>query len=215
MELGFEERIQKFKDMINEAKAISFFGGAGVSTASGIPDFRSKDGLYNQHDVRFDMYEPEYLLSHDCLEDHPEVFYEFNRQKLDCRGIEPNVVHYKLAELEKAGKLKGVITQNIDGLHQRAGSRAVYEIHGSMERAYCDRCGKKHDANMIFDSGTPVPRCDCGGKIRPDVTLYGEMLPEDAWAASIDLLQKSDMLIVAGNSMTVYSSAPLGRHFRG
>lgn len=214
-ELSFEERIKRFREFIDKANAISFFGGAGVSTASGIPDFRSKDGLYNQHDVRFDSYQPEYLLSHDCLEDHPEVFYEFNRQKLDCRGIEPNVVHYKLAELEQAGKLKGIITQNIDGLHQKAGSKAVYEIHGTMERMYCDRCGKQYGSDALFDSDEAIPRCACGGKIRPDVTLYGEMLPEDAWANAIDLLRHSDLLIVAGTSMTVYPAASLVRYFTG
>jgi len=214
-ELTFEERIDAFKKLIDGAKAITFFGGAGVSTASGIPDFRSKDGLYNQHDVRFDAYQPEYLLSHDCLEDHPEVFYEFNRQKLDCRTIRPNIVHYKLAELEQQGKLKAVITQNIDGLHQKAGSRTVYEIHGTMERMYCDRCGKQYPPERVFDSEEAVPRCSCGGKIRPDVTLYGEMLPDEEWAGAITALQKSDLLIVAGTSMTVYPAASLVGYFRG
>ena len=141
--MSFEERIEKLTQLIKESKKTVFFGGAGVSTESGIPDFRSKDGLYNVRDVQFEMYQPEYLLSIDCLEDRPEVFFEYYRQKLDTHGIEPNRAHYALAELEKKGLLAGIITQNIDGLHQRAGSVNVAEVHGSTLRNYCSSCGTK------------------------------------------------------------------------
>ncbi len=147
-----EEKYEALNEMIAVSKHIAFFGGAGVSTESGIPDFRSKDGLYNQHDVRFDAYQPEYLLSNPCLEREPKVFYEFYRQKMDARGILPNKAHYKLAEMEAKGKLEGVITQNIDGLHQAAGSKVVYEVHGSTLRNYCDRCGKKYPSDAIYTS---------------------------------------------------------------
>ena len=164
--------IERLKELIDASDNIVFFGGAGVSTESGIPDFRSKDGLYNQHDVRFDMYQPEYLLSHSCLVYEPKVYYEFHRQKMDTRDIEPNNAHKYLAALEKTGKLKAVVTQNIDGLHQKAGSRTVYEIHGSALRNYCMKCGKEYPADYIFKSEEPIPKCDCGGTIRPDITLY-------------------------------------------
>ena len=206
---------EELNRIINESKHIVFFGGAGVSTESGIPDFRSKDGLYNQHDVRFDNYSPEYLLSIDCLEDEPKVFYEFYRQKLNVDGIEPNGAHIMLAKMEKAGKLDGVITQNIDGLHQKAGSRIVYEIHGSTLRNYCDRCGKKYPEDYIYDSSEPVPHCECGGMIRPDVTLYGESLPVHAWEGAERLIQKADCLIVGGTSLTVYPAASLVRYYSG
>ena len=137
-----DDKILKLKQFIDESNNIVFFGGAGVSTESGVPDFRSKDGLYNQHDIRFDKYQPEYLLSHSCLAFEPEVFFEFYRQKMDARNVKPNAAHYFLAELEKMGKLKAVVTQNIDGLHQKAGSKTVYEIHGSTTRNYCMKCGK-------------------------------------------------------------------------
>ena len=179
-----EEKYEALSEIIESSRHIAFFGGAGVSTESGIPDFRSKDGLYNQHDVRFDAYQPEYLLSNPCLEREPKVFYEFYRQKMDARGILPNKAHYKLAEMEAKGKLEGVITQNIDGLHQAAGSKVVYEVHGSTLRNYCDRCGKKYPSDAIYTSEEAVPHCSCGGKIRPDVTLYGEMLPSDAWSGA-------------------------------
>ncbi len=146
-----EEKYEALNEMIASCRHIAFFGGAGVSTESGIPDFRSKDGLYNQHDVRFDAYQPEYLLSNPCLEREPKVFYEFYRQKMDARGINPNKAHYKLAEMEAKGKLDGVITQNIDGLHQLAGSKVVYEVHGSTLRNYCDRCGKKYPSDAIYE----------------------------------------------------------------
>ena len=142
-----DEKIKKLRDFIEESDNIVFFGGAGVSTESGVPDFRSKDGLYNQHDVQFEKYRPEYLLSHSCLVEHPDVFFEFYRQKMDARNVKPNAAHYFLAELEKRGKLKAVVTQNIDGLHQKAGSTNVYEIHGTTTRNYCSKCGKKYPAD--------------------------------------------------------------------
>ena len=210
------DNIQELQRIIDDSKRIVFFGGAGVSTESGIPDFRSKDGLYNQHDVKFDAYTPEYLLSHDCLVRQSEVFFEFYRQKLNVEGIEPNAAHRKLAELEKAGKLLGVITQNIDGLHQKAGSVNVQEIHGSTLRNYCARCGKKYPADYIFKSKEAVPHCpDCGGLIRPEVTLYGEGLPEDAWMNSVDMLRRADCLIIGGTSLAVAPASYLVNDFRG
>lgn len=210
-----EERIEKLREYINEAKRIVFFGGAGVSTESGIPDFRSADGLYNRHDVNFEGYSPEYLLSHTCLVREPEVFFEFYRQKMDTRAVQPNAAHLKLAELERAGKLSAVVTQNIDGLHQRAGSRNVYEIHGTTARNYCMKCGREHPADCIFESEERVPHCECGGVVRCDVTLYEEPLPEAAVEGAIDAIRQADMLIIGGTSLTVYPAASFVRYFRG
>ena len=210
-----EEKYEALNEILAVSKHIAFFGGAGVSTESGIPDFRSKDGLYNQHDVQFDRFTPEYLLSSSCLYDNSRVFFEFYRQKMDVRGIEPNRAHKMLARMEKAGKLDGVITQNIDGLHQLAGSEKVYEIHGSTLRNYCDRCGKKYPPDAIFTSTEPVPHCTCGGMIRPDVTLYGESLPIAAWDAADRLVARADCLIVGGTSLAVYPAASLVHGYRG
>ena len=209
------EEIQKLKELIDSSENIVFFGGAGVSTESGIPDFRSKDGLYNQHDVRFDKYQPEYLLSHSCLVYEPKVYYEFHRQKMDTRNIEPNNAHKYLAALEKTGKLKAVVTQNIDGLHQKAGSEVVYEIHGSALRNYCMSCGKEYPEDYIFESEEPIPKCSCGGIIRPDITLYEEGLPEDQVSGAIEALSKADMLIIGGTSLSVYPAASFINYFRG
>lgn len=209
------EKIEKLKEFIHESESIVFFGGAGVSTESGVPDFRSKDGLYNQHDVRFEKYEPEYLLSHSCLVNEPEVFFEFYRQKMDARAVSPNPAHYALAELERRGKLSAVVTQNIDGLHQRAGSRRVYEIHGTTERNYCMRCGKKYPGDYIFRSKERVPRCDCGGMIRCDVTLYEESLPEEAVSGALRAISRADMLIIGGTSLRVYPAAGYIGYFSG
>ena len=210
------EKYERLNQIINESKKTVFFGGAGVSTESGIPDFRSKNGLYNVRDVQFEQYSPEYLLSIDCLEDEPEVFYEFYRQKLETSGIKPNKAHYKLAELEKAGKLAGIITQNIDGLHQKAGSENVAEVHGSTYRNYCMRCGKRYPADYIFKSGTGLPRCtECHGLVRPDVTLYGEMLPEDQIAKADSYMRGAETLIVGGTSLTVWPAAGYVSRFRG
>ncbi|MCR4867535.1 MAG: NAD-dependent protein deacylase [Lachnospiraceae bacterium] len=206
---------EKFLEYLDRSEKVAFFGGAGVSTESGIPDFRSKDGLYNQHDVQFDRYTPEYLLSHTCLIRDPEVYYEFHRQKLDTADIKPNRAHIYLAKLEEQGKLTGIVTQNIDGLHQRAGSKKVYEIHGSAQRNYCMKCGKKYPADYIFKSKEAIPRCDCSGQIRPDITLYEEPLPVDATRNAIDCISSADMLIIGGTSLTVYPAASYIDYFRG
>ena len=210
-----DEKIKKLKEFIEKSNNIVFFGGAGVSTESGVPDFRSKDGLYNQRDVRFEQYEPEYLLSHSCLVNEPEVFFEFYRQKLDTHGIEPNDAHKALAELERRGKLTAVITQNIDGLHQKAGSKNVYEIHGTTARNYCMRCKKSYPADFIFKSEDPVPRCSCGGIVRCDVTLYEEQLPDEAVSGAINAVYNADMLIIGGTSLTVYPASSYIRYFHG
>jgi NAD-dependent deacetylase len=210
-----KKQVEKFIDYVKESSNIVFFGGAGVSTDSGIPDFRSKDGLYNQHDVEFDAYEPEYLLSHDCLYYNQKVFFEYYRQKLDTHDIKPNITHYTLAKMEKAGKLKSIVTQNIDGLHQKAGSVRVHEIHGTTARNYCATCGKQYPEDYIFASKDPIPRCSCGGFVRPDVTMYGESLPEQAVEDSIRDISAADMLIIAGTSLAVYPAASYIGYFRG
>ena len=209
------DKIETLNKFIEESEYIVFFGGAGVSTESGVPDFRSKNGLYNQHDVQFERYAPEYLLSHSCLVNEPEVFFEFYRQKMDARRVQPNAAHYALAELEKRGKLKAVVTQNIDGLHQKAGSKKVYEIHGSTARNYCARCRRPYPADCIFDSKERVPHCGCGGVIRCDVTLYEESLPEAAVSRAIEAISRADMLIIGGTSLTVYPAASFVEYFRG
>lgn len=210
-----EEDIKKLGEYLRNSKYAVFFGGAGVSTESGVPDFRSKDGLYNKRDIRFEMYEPEYLLSHSCLVDNPEVFFEFYKQKMDARGVEPNDAHKVLAELEERGIIKAVITQNIDGLHQRAGSKKVYEIHGTTTKNYCMKCHKTYPSDYIYESKTKIPRCDCGGIIRCDVTLYEEMLPEYAVEKSIEAIRKADVLIIGGTSLTVYPAASYVNYFKG
>ncbi len=214
--MDYTAQYEELNQIIKESEHIVFFGGAGVSTESGIPDFRSKDGLYNQHDVRFDAYTPEYLLSIICLMDEPKVFYEFYRQKLNGEGIEPNAAHIKLAEMEKKGKLDGIITQNIDGLHQKAGSVNGQEVHGSALRNYCARCHKKYPSDYIFKCEEDIPKCKiCGGLIRPEVTLYGEGLPSDAWENSVRLVSNADCLIIGGTSLVVNPAASLAYLFRG
>ncbi len=210
-----DEKIKILQTYINESDRIVFFGGAGVSTESGVPDFRSKDGLYNQHDVQFEQFEPEYLLSHSCLVCHPKVFYEYYRQKMDARHIEPNITHKVLACMEAEGKLTAVVTQNIDGLHQKAGSKKVYELHGTTLRNYCSRCKKEHPADYIFESEEAVPKCECGGNVRPYVTLYEESLPEEAMDGAIRAIANADMLIIGGTSLRVYPAASFIRYFRG
>lgn len=210
-----KNKIQKLKQMIDESNNIVFFGGAGVSTESGIPDFRSKDGLYNQHDVNFDNYYPEYLLSRDCLYNDTKIFFEFYRQKMDVRNIEPNITHKALAKLEEIGKLKAVVTQNIDGLHQKAGSKTVYEIHGTTQINYCNKCKKKYTSDYIFNTTESIPKCECGGLIRPDVTLYGEKLPNDTVKNAIKSIQDADMLIVGGTSLQVHPAAGFINDFHG
>ena len=198
------------QEMINDSQSIVFFGGAGVSTESGIPDFRSVDGLYNQ---KYD-YPPEEILSHTFFVRKPEEFYKFYRDKMICIDAKPNKAHLKLAELEKAGKLTAVVTQNIDGLHTLAGSKKVYELHGSVHRNYCTKCGKFFGIEAITDS-TGVPKCECGGVIKPDVVLYEEGLDNDTVNGAVKAIAECDMLIIAGTSMTVYPAAGLVRYFRG
>lgn len=211
-----EEKIAKFIEFVKESKNIVFFGGAGVSTESGVPDFRSKDGLYNQHDVQFDMFEPEYLLSHDCLVSRPKVFYEYYRQKMDARDVEPNITHKVLAKLEEMGKLSAVVTQNIDGLHQKAGSKKVYELHGTTLENYCMVCGEEHPEDYLYTSSDPVPKCiKCGGQVRPRVTLYQEGLPEEATYMAAKAISEADVLIVAGTSLRVYPAASYIHYFKG
>lgn len=210
------KEIEKFIDLVMKSERIVFFGGAGVSTESGVPDFRSKDGLYNQHDIQFDMYEPEYLLSHDCLMREPKVFYEYYRQKMDARHVQPNVTHKVLAKLEEMGKLIGIVTQNIDGLHQKAGSKKVFEIHGTTTRNYCMSCKTLYDEDFIYESKEAIPHCPkCGGVVRCDVTLYGEGLPDDAVSGAINALSRADMIIVGGTSLRVYPAASFIYYFKG
>ena len=205
-----EENIAKLKQWIADSDNIVFFGGAGVSTESGIPDFRSVDGLYNQKW----KYPPETILSHTFFERFPEEYYRFHREKLVIDGVKPNRCHLRLAELEKEGKLKAVVTQNIDGLHQAAGSKNVLELHGSILRAYCSRCRKPYDADLM-NHGTGVPRCSCGGVIRPDIVLYEEALDDDVIMRAIHYIRQADVLIVGGTSLKVYPAAGLINYYRG
>lgn len=210
-----KEKKEKLIQFIRESNNIVFFGGAGVSTESGIPDFRSTDGLYNQHDVQFENYDPEYLLSRECLYHAPKVFYEFYRKKMDTRNFEPNITHRVLVEMEKKGKLKAIVTQNIDGLHQKAGSEIVYEIHGTTQRNYCSKCKKEYPPDYLFESSDPIPKCECRGQIRPDVTLYGEALPDEAVNNAIEAIRNADCLIVGGTSLQVYPAASYITYFQG
>lgn len=206
-----DESIAKLKTWIDNSDNVVFFGGAGVSTESGIPDFRSVDGLYNQQY----KYPPEEIISHSFFLRDPEEFYRFYRAKLiPGPEIRPNRAHLRLAELEREGKLRAVITQNIDGLHQAAGSKTVIELHGSVHRCYCAKCGKKYDENYV-NFGTGVPRCDCGGIVRPDVVLYEEGLDENDLAAAVNYIRHADVLLVGGTSLAVYPAAGLLRYYRG
>jgi len=211
--MDIEEKIAKFKQIVNESNNIVFFGGAGVSTESGIPDFRSQDGLYNQ---KYD-YPPESILSHTFFVHKTEEFYKFYKDKLNAIKYEPNITHIKLAELERQGKLKAVVTQNIDGLHQKAGSKVVYELHGSIYRNYCTKCHKFFEPEYIFnDEENIVPKCDaCGGLIKPDVVLYEEGLDDDVVNGAIIAISNAETLIVAGTSLTVYPASGLIRYFKG
>ena len=199
------------QSIIDQSRSIVFFGGAGVSTESGIPDFRSVDGLYHQQWSD----PPETILSHTYYERYPEKFFAFYRAKLLCPDAKPNAAHRKLAEWERAGKLKAVITQNIDGLHQKAGSRNVQELHGSIHRNYCMKCRKFYPPEAIRDDPRPVPLCTCGGRIKPDVVLYEEGLDDDVLENSVMAIRRADTLIVAGTSLTVYPAAGLLQYFRG
>ena len=200
----------ELQQIIDKSHRIVFFGGAGVSTESGIPDFRSVDGLYNQ---KYD-YPPEQILSHTFFMRHTKAFYDFYRDKMLCLTAKPNKAHYKLAEMERAGILSSVITQNIDGLHTAAGSKKVLELHGSVHRNYCMKCGKSYDAEyMLHAEG--VPTCSCGGRIKPDVVLYEEGLDMTVMARAIQAIQDADMLIIGGTSLIVYPAAGLIDYYRG
>ncbi len=201
---------EKLQQWITESNRIAFFGGAGVSTESGIPDFRSVDGLYHQ---QYD-YPPETILSHTFFVRNTEEFFRFYRAKMLCLDARPNAAHLKLAELERAGKLTAVITQNIDGLHQAAGSSHVLELHGSVHRNYCQKCRKSYTAREILESAG-VPRCTCGGVIKPDVVLYEEPLDQQVMAEAIDAIYRADMLIIGGTSLAVYPAAGLIEYYHG
>ena len=204
------EKIETLKRWISESDRIVFFGGAGVSTESGIPDFRSTDGLYSQ---KFD-YPPETIISHTFYERKPEYFFRFYREKMLPLGFAPNITHKVLAKWEEEQKLSAVVTQNIDGLHQKAGSKKVYELHGSVLRNYCVRCGKFHSAEFVRDAAG-VPKCDCGGTVKPDVVLYEEGLDQRTIEKSVAAIYGADLLIVAGTSLTVYPAAGLINYYRG
>ena len=205
-----DSKIEILKKWISESDNVVFFGGAGVSTESGIPDFRSVDGLYNQKW----KYPPETILSHTFFEHDPKEYYRFHRAKLVVDGVKPNRAHLRLAELEAEDKLKAVITQNIDGLHQAAGSKNVLELHGSILRAYCSRCGRAYDADKM-NHGEDIPRCVCGGIIRPDIVLYEEALDQDIMSKAVHYIRKADVLIIGGTSLNVYPAAGLIRYYRG
>ncbi len=204
------DKIELLKQLIKESNNIVFFGGAGVSTESGIPDFRSKDGLYNQKY----KYPPEEILSHHFFMSHTDEFYQFYKEKMNSLKYEPNITHKTLVEMENEGKLKAVITQNIDGLHQKAGSKKVYELHGSVLRNYCMQCHKFYNADYVFES-KEIPKCSCGGIVKPDVVLYEEGLDDETVDNAIFAIQNADMLIVAGTSLTVYPASGLLHYFRG
>ena len=208
--MDLRNQIAALQEMIDKSRRIVFFGGAGVSTESGIPDFRSVDGLYHQKYA----YPPETILSHTFYEKHPAEFSRFYSDKLLKLDAEPNAAHKKLAELERAGKLAAVVTQNIDGLHQKAGSRTVYELHGSVLRNYCEKCGKFYDAEFMLHS-EGVPRCTCGGRIKPDVVLYEEGLDMDTVHGAVNAISEADMLIVGGTSLVVYPAAGLIQYYEG
>ncbi|MBR4445518.1 MAG: NAD-dependent protein deacylase [Solobacterium sp.] len=204
------DKIQQLQSILDNGKRIVFFTGAGVSTDSGIPDFRSQDGLYNQE---YD-YPPETIISHTFFERRPEEFYRFYRNKMLFLDAKPNYTHKLIADFEKAGRSLGVITQNIDGLHTAAGSTKVFELHGSVLRNYCMRCGKFHDVRKIKNS-TGIPRCDCGGIIKPDVVLYEEGLDSNVLNGAVDAIMCADVMVVLGTSLIVYPAAGLIRYFHG
>ena len=204
------KQLETLQQWVKESNRIVFFGGAGVSTESGIPDFRSVDGLYNQ---KFE-YPPEQIISHSFYKQDPSYFFHFYREKMMPLGFEPNVTHRKLAQWEEEGRLLGVVTQNIDGLHQKAGSKRVYELHGSVLRNYCERCGKFHNAAFVKEH-PDVPLCECGGIVKPDVVLYEESLDGNTIEGAIRAIESADLLIVAGTSLTVYPAAGLVNYYRG
>ena len=205
-----DEKVQMLQKYIDESNNIVFFGGAGVSTESGIPDFRSKDGLYNQKY----KFPPEIILSSTFFWSKTEDFYDFYKEKMNALSAKPNIAHEYLTKLENEGKLKAIVTQNIDGLHQKAGSKKVYELHGSINRNYCVGCGKFYNGEKIFNS-SKVPRCECGNVIKPDVVLYGEPLNEEIVEGAIDAISKADLLIIGGTSLNVYPASSYINYFNG
>ena len=206
----YERKIRRFQEIIDESKNMVFFGGAGVSTESGIPDFRSQDGLYSEEYA----YPPETIISHGFFLAHTAEFYRFYKKKMLFPSALPNACHRALARLEERGKLKAVVTQNIDGLHQKAGSRNVFELHGSVWRNFCMRCKKSYTMSEIV-AGEEVPRCACGGTVKPDVVLYGEMLNDEVVAGAVRAISEADTLVVGGTSLVVYPAAGLLRYFKG
>lgn len=205
-----EEKIKRLRAMIDEVNNIVFFGGAGVSTESGIPDFRSQDGLYHQKY----KYPPETIVSHDFYVNQPNDFFDFYKDKMIALDAKPNTAHKVLAKLESLGKVKAVVTQNIDGLHYAAGSKTVYELHGSVHRNYCEKCGKFYPVEYILESES-IPMCECGGRIKPDVVLYGESLDYRTIQQTIEAIQQADLLIVGGTSLSVYPAAGFIDYFKG
>ena len=214
MSTQLSQQLLTFQEMLHAARHIAFFGGAGVSTESGIPDFRSAAGIYSQ--IHSMQYSPEYMLSHTFFINHPDEFFAFYRSKMLYPDAKPNAAHTTLVKMEEHGCLSGVITQNIDGLHQAAGSKNVIELHGSVHRNYCMSCGKKFSLEYILRSAEVVPQCDiCHGIVRPDVVLYEEMLNETAIFHAMELIQNADLLIIGGTSLGVYPAAGLVRYFKG
>ena len=205
------DQLDQFQQMVDESSNIVFFGGAGMSTESGIPDFRSEDGLYRQQYA----YPPETIISGAFYYRMPEEFFRFYRDRMIFPDAQPNAGHRQLARLEEAGKLTAIVTQNIDGLHQKAGSRRVLELHGSIYRNYCERCRRFYSLQEILDSPQMVPRCSCGGRIKPDVVLYGEQLDPKVLGAAVDAITRADMLIVGGTSLAVYPAAGLIDYYAG
>lgn len=203
--------IEKLQDMIDQANNIVFFGGAGVSTESGIKDFRSVDGLYNE---KYD-YPPEVMLSRSFFNEHKSDFYKFYKDKLNCLDVEPNVTHKYLKKLEDNGKLSAIVTQNIDGLHEKAGNKNIYLLHGTIYKNHCMMCDKEYDANYVFNSKELIPKCECRGIIKPDVVLYEEALDEDTVNGAINAISNADMLIIGGTSLIVYPAASFIRYFKG
>ena len=203
--------IDKLKELINKSNNIVVLTGAGVSTLSGIPDFRSNDGLYNQNN-KYD-YPPEYLLSSNCFYNHTDIFYDYYKNNMNLLKYEPNIIHKYLKKLEDQHKLLGIITQNIDGLHTKAGNKLVYEIHGSIYNNYCLKCNKYYDANYLFKDNK-IPKCSCGGIIKPDVVLYGEALP-DSFNYAIKLVEKADLFLILGTSLSVFPASNLVNFFNG
>ena len=207
---------ERLKKIIDESQNIVFFGGAGVSTESNIPDFRSESGLY--HAQQKYGHSPEEMLSRTFYMNHTKLFYDYYKENLIYQDAEPNDAHKALAKLEEMGKLKAIVTQNIDGLHQKAGSKQVYELHGSVLRNYCERCGKFHDLDYIMDEAncdSGIPKCECGGIVKPDVVLYEEMLDDNCINGAVDAISKADTLIIGGTSLVVYPAAGLIRYFGG